>query len=509
MVKKVFTVTSLGLSCNCVEVEVDISRGLPNTVIVGLPDKAIQEAKERVRSAVKNCIGEYPLGKITINLAPANLIKSGSGLDLAIAVGVIASADVITSEISQKELYIGELSLDGTVKAVNGMLNSVMWAKEMGYETIFLPEGNFQEATLIPGLTLIPLKHLQELIDIKNGILQARILEPVELIEKTQDDSELDMKHVYGQALAKRALEIAAAGGHNIFMIGPPGSGKTLLARTFPTILPKLSSEEMLDVTRIYSVAGVLQGGSKLITQRPFRSPHHTSSVVSIIGGGSNLKPGEISLAHRGVLFLDEFAEFSRQTLESLRQPLEDGFVTIARASGVVQYPSNFILVAASNPTPAGFDESDPSSMNTNGARAGVLKYQAKFSGPIMDRIDLIVKVDRPSKDELLIHQESESSELIQLRVEKARSAQSLRYKEMKGVVTNADLSSKQIKELIVLTSEQKDIMEHAITKFSLSARSFTRILKVSRTIADLNGSEFVTNEALLEALQYRIDKGF
>ncbi len=508
MITKVFTTAQLGLSTQLIECEVDLTPALPSIVIVGLPDKAVQESKERIRSSIKQSGIEFPLGKITVNLAPADVIKTGTGFDLPISIGILKLIGEIKSEISAKDLFLGELALDGSLRQVTGVLSACLWAKQNGYENVFVPSHNSQEASLVSGVTIYPVESLTQLIKHFNSNEKIVPVEPIDLqklVNQSLPDGKLypnDMAYIRGQNVAKRALEIAASGGHNVLLIGQPGSGKTLMARSYPTILPKLSENEILEVTQIYSVAGLLRQG-QIITQRPFRSPHHTSSHVALVGGGTKLRPGDISLAHRGILFLDEFPEFGRETIEALRQPLEDGFVTISRASGSVEYPSRFYLLAAANPTPSGFESDDPDAVVRPQNQAAIARYKAKFSGPILDRIDLQVEVNRPEKDELQGAVLAEDSQSIAKRVQKARDIQNQRFKDTK-IVTNSEMPLPVIEKYCNLDQPCKDLMSNAIDKFKLSARSYMRILKVSRTIADLAGNENIQTTHLAEALQYR-----
>lgn len=503
MLAKVLSASVVGLDAVPVTVEVDIiSRGLPSFTIVGLPDKAVEESKERVRSAVRNSGAEFPARRITVNLAPADIPKIGPAYDLPIAIGILVASGQLV--VTEKALFLGELSLDGTLRHTNGILSTALLAKEGGAPSIFLPEIDAKEAGVVRGVDIYPVASLASLFYHFSKTIEIKPQPYIPFKDIIgQETFEFDMADIHGQEHVKRALEIAAAGGHNVFMKGVPGAGKTMLARTFPSILPSLTEEEALEVTKIYSVTGNLPMGQSIIRNRPFRAPHHTTSRIGLIGGGTHLMPGEISLAHRGVLFLDEFPEFPRHVLEALRQPMEDGIVSISRAKGTVSYPAKFILIAASNPCPCGnFGAEGKVCTCLPGM---IMRYEKRISGPIIDRIDFHVSVPAVKVEKFSDGKDStkESSYSIQKRVQKSRNIQLLRFKGT-PYKSNAELSTKGVKRYCPLSQDAQAILRQAVSRLGLSARSYYRMIKVSRTIADLAGERDISVSHVAEALQYR-----
>ena len=484
-----------------IDIEIDINSGLPSYDMVGLPDTAIKESRERIRSAIKNSGLNYPVKRITINLAPADLKKEGPVFDLAIAVGILAASEQIISYKYKDYIILGELSLDGSVRHINGMLPTLIAGLECGYNKFIIPKANEKEASYLNNAECYAVNSLSEVVKFLSGIQDIPQTVCTEYyINEQVNKFNLDFADVKGQFMAKRALEISVSGGPNILMIGPPGAGKTMLAKCVPTIMPNMTFEEAIEVTKIHSIAGTLDQTQGIVKTRPFRSPHHTATVPSLTGGGANCKPGEISLAHNGVLFLDEMPEYSRKTLETLRQPLEDGTVVISRAKMTLEYPCHFMLVASMNPCPCGnFGSSNPCKCSPN----EIHRYVNKLSGPLLDRIDLQVEVDSVSYDDLRSKVKAEPSAVIKQRVEAAREIQRERFKGTK-IFTNSEMTNAMLEEFCVISKQSEQLMELAFDKLRLSGRANARILKVARTIADLDGEKNIEPRHIAEAIQYR-----
>ncbi len=501
MIAKVKGFSLIGLDGVIIEVEVDVNNGLPAFEIVGLPDTAVKESKERIRSALKNSGRSLPSRRITLNLAPADIKKEGASLDLPLAIGVLKATGQLLAD-TDEIVFIGELSLDGAIRHVNGAMAMLIGAMNLGYKKFIIPKGNEKEASFIEGVLAYPAENLTQVIDHLSG------LNPLMAVQKTgfelsqvKNPYDSDLSFIKGQAVGKRALEVAVSGGHNILFVGAPGTGKTMLAKCIPTIMPDMTEEEALETTKIYSVAGLLKEGQGLIYNRPFRTPHHTATVPALMGGGTNSKPGEISLAHNGVLFLDEMPEYTRSVLESLRQPLEDGQITVSRTKMTTTYPSNFMLCGSMNPCPCGNYGSSEKVCTCTPAQ--ISKYKSKISGPLLDRIDIQVEVDSVKYSELTDNELSEDSKTVRERVNRTRLIQKERFKNDK-IHTNSDMGEKHIKKYCALSNDCEQILKNAYESLNLSPRARSRIIKVARTIADMELYDQIRPEHILEAISYR-----
>ena len=505
MLSIVKSVALHGLDGFIIDVQVDVSGGIPALDIIGLPDISIKEAKERVRTAIKNSKYEFPSRKIIVNLAPATIKKAGSVFDLPIAIAILNACEYVKEFDCKNTVFLGELSLDGNINGINGVLPMCIEAKRLGIKRIIVPKDNANEASIVSDVSIIPVSSINQVVAFLNGTIKINpVKNSLQNIKAKNGLYSLDFSEIKGQRNIKRAIEVAASGGHNCLLIGSPGSGKTMIARRIPTILPALSFDEALEVTKIHSIAGEISNENPLIVERPFRAPHHTASKTALVGGGSIPKPGEISLSHYGVLFLDEMPEFDKSTLEVLRGPLEDGKITISRVNSVLTYPCKFMMVASMNPCPCGFYGSDK---ECNCSSQAIKKYIGKISGPLMDRIDIQVEVSSVKYEDLNSDIQEESSAQIKKRVERARNIQINRYKE-EEIYSNAELTPRLTEKYCVLNEPCKKILKKAFIKLGFSARTYARILKVARTIADLDESENIKEQHLLEAIQYRsLDK--